>query len=226
MSDSSTIHRRKFLHGLGASVALPTLECMLPGSASAAAAKKGERATRMAFIYTPNGAIMDKWVPKGEGAKWELSPTLSALKNVKDDIQVITGLEHDKANNNGDGGGDHARATATFLTGVQARKNGRRGHPTRRLGRPGRSGAGRLQDQARLAPARLRSGPESGPLRFRILLRLPVQFFLEERHPPAGAGDRSADRLRESSSAARRAAGKAPRAGPAGCATRKASSIS
>jgi len=116
----SPIQRRKFLRGIGATVALPTLECMLPETV--AAAKKAEQATRMAFIYTPNGAIMDKWLPKGEGQNWELSPTLSSLKDVKNDIQVITGLEHDKANNNGDGGGDHARATATFLTAVQARK--------------------------------------------------------------------------------------------------------
>lgn len=77
---------------------------------------------RMAYIYTPNGAIMDKWTPKQEGQDWQLSQTLAALKETKEDLQVITGLMHDKAEANGDGGGDHARATATFLTAAQARK--------------------------------------------------------------------------------------------------------
>ena len=97
---------------------------MIPATSRAAekAVAEAAQATRMAFIYTPNGAIMDKWTPRGEGNDWQLSPTLAPLKGVKEELQVISGLMHDKAEANGDGGGDHARATATFLTGVQARK--------------------------------------------------------------------------------------------------------
>ncbi|NNE91701.1 MAG: DUF1552 domain-containing protein [Verrucomicrobiales bacterium] len=113
-----SITKRRFLRGLGATIALPMLEC------SPAFAKGGSAATptRMAFVYLPNGVIVPKWAPKGDGTNWQLSDTLSPLKNVKSDLQVISGLAHDKANANGDGGGDHARATATFLTGRQARK--------------------------------------------------------------------------------------------------------
>jgi hypothetical protein len=119
----SPLPRRTFLRGLGASLSLPYLDAMIPAGARAAEKAVASAApTRMAYIYLPNGAIMPQWTPSGEGEKWELSPTLSSLKNVKDQLQVITGLMHDKAEANGDGGGDHARATATFLTGVQARK--------------------------------------------------------------------------------------------------------
>ncbi len=123
---SQSIERRTFLRGLGTLMALPVLESVMPAGVRAAAeASKAGAAShplRTAFIYTPNGAIMPRWTPKGEGANWELSPTMASLKNVKSDLQVITGLEHQKADANGDGGGDHARATATFLTGIQARK--------------------------------------------------------------------------------------------------------
>lgn len=79
-------------------------------------------ARRLAFVYFPNGAIMDKWVPTGTGRDWSLSPTLEPLAPIRHAVQVLTGLDHEKANANGDGPGDHARANATFLTGAQARK--------------------------------------------------------------------------------------------------------
>lgn len=123
------IQRRTFLKGLGTVLALPALEAMLPsiGSAAETAAAAGTAAAsglprRMAFVYIPNGVIQENWVPQGTGANYQLSPTLAPLKNVKDDFMVISGLKHDKARANGDGAGDHARANATFLTGVQARK--------------------------------------------------------------------------------------------------------
>ncbi|MEO0414906.1 MAG: DUF1552 domain-containing protein, partial [Verrucomicrobiota bacterium] len=108
------INRRHFLRGLGAMAALPSLEAF--------GAPAGKAPVRMAYIYTPNGIIMPDWRPKGDGSKFQLGRTMSSLNPVKSDLQVISGLAHDKANNNGDGGGDHARATATFLTGIQARK--------------------------------------------------------------------------------------------------------
>ncbi|MDF1752246.1 MAG: DUF1552 domain-containing protein [Verrucomicrobiales bacterium] len=105
-------NRRHFLKGLGASVFLPSLEVF--------GATKSP--LRMAYVYTPNGIIMPKWTPKDTGDRWKLTETLQSLSKVQGDLQVITGLAHDKAEPNGDGGGDHARATATFLTGMQARK--------------------------------------------------------------------------------------------------------
>ena len=77
---------------------------------------------RMGFAYIPNGVIMENWKPVDLGKGFSLPSTLQPLKNRKHDIQVLSGLDHIKANANGDGGGDHARANATFLTGCQARK--------------------------------------------------------------------------------------------------------
>ena len=117
--------RRRFLRGVGTLIALPALEIFTPTRAMAAAAKGGLKPLhplRMAFIYSPNGKNMAHWTPAKTGTDFELSRTLKPLAGVKDNIQVISGLKHDKAWANGDGGGDHARANATFLTGMQARK--------------------------------------------------------------------------------------------------------
>jgi hypothetical protein len=123
------IPRRSFLKGLGTALALPALEAMLPSSraiaaaaASAGAGAGNGRPLRMAFVYTPNGVNMDDWRPKGVGTDFQLPYILEPLKAHQRDLQVFTGLAHDKAKANGDGAGDHARANATFLTGCQARK--------------------------------------------------------------------------------------------------------
>jgi len=114
------ISRRTVLRGAGAAMALPILDAMLPSQAWAAPEMLAK--TRMGFIFFPNGAIMPDWTPKGEGTNYELSKTLSPLKDFKDDFTVISGLAHDKARANGDGAGDHARCSAAFLTGSQPKK--------------------------------------------------------------------------------------------------------
>jgi len=120
MKKNLLLSRRTVLRGLGAAVGLPLLETMLPDVLGAAAA--GKPPLRMAFVYVPNGKNMTDWTPSGEGTGYELSPTLAPLAPVKDDVLVLTGLAQRKAFANGDGPGDHARAMATFLTGVQVRK--------------------------------------------------------------------------------------------------------
>ncbi|MFT5468085.1 MAG: hypothetical protein ACI8UO_003193 [Verrucomicrobiales bacterium] len=115
----SPLSRRAALRGLGVTVALPMLEAMGPLAATAAAPASP---LRMAFAYTPNGVIMDRWIPKKTGKDFELPTTLQPLKSHQGQLQVLSGLDHDKANANGDGGGDHARANSTFLTGCQAKK--------------------------------------------------------------------------------------------------------
>ena len=112
--------RRSFLRGLGASISLPTFCLSEPFKLNAQ--DKILIPLRMGFAYIPNGVIMENWKPKELGKNFALPPTLKPLENRKGDIQVFSGLDHTKANSNGDGGGDHARANATFLTGCQARK--------------------------------------------------------------------------------------------------------
>ncbi|MGV3754865.1 MAG: DUF1552 domain-containing protein, partial [Verrucomicrobiota bacterium] len=126
MNKNWQIPRRTFLKGLGTMLALPALDAMVPSTGTAAEAVAGGVAgampRRMAFVYIPNGVIGENWFPQAAGSSYLLSPTLAPLKSVKEDILVVSGLKHDKARANGDGAGDHARANATFLTGVQARK--------------------------------------------------------------------------------------------------------
>lgn len=118
------IPRRTFLRGLGTVLALPALEAMMPASNVLAAAVTGAKKVpkRLAFIYVPNGANMADWTPSEVGSNFKLPYILEPLNGVQNDIQVLSGLAHRKAFANGDGAGDHARASATFLTGAQAKK--------------------------------------------------------------------------------------------------------
>ena len=116
MSDRHPLHRRTFLKGVGATLGLPLLEAMLPKSGFAAQSAGAPK--RMAFVFVPNGVIVPEWTVKGEGADWQLSPTLEPLAKVKDQVCVMTGLMQDNARHKGDGAGDHARSSAAFLTGA------------------------------------------------------------------------------------------------------------
>src|SRR5579872_2112083 len=122
MSRGWQITRRTALRGLGTAVALPFFDSMWLCAASAAEKAQLAAPLRMAFFYVPNGMHMPDWRPAGEGENFELSSTLEPLAGVKDDLCVLSGLTQKKADANGDGGGDHARALTSFLTGVQARK--------------------------------------------------------------------------------------------------------
>ncbi len=120
-----TISRRTLLKGLGVSIALPTLEAMSPMlsyTASASASPATGAPKRVAFVYVPNGIIMQDWTPSRLGSNFDLPHTLEPLQTYKNDMLVLSGLTLDKARSNGDGGGDHARAMAAFLTGCQPRK--------------------------------------------------------------------------------------------------------
>ncbi len=111
------------LRGLGTAVALPWLESMgsLTTWAAGATAKR-TAPNRLAFLYVPNGKDMAHWTPSAEGKLGELPEILSALNPLKNDLLVLSGLTADKARPHGDGGGDHARAMAAYLTGAQPRK--------------------------------------------------------------------------------------------------------
>jgi hypothetical protein len=117
---SLEIPRRAFLRGLGVSLALPMLECMVPSVTRAASTFGPPR--RMVFVYMPNGMHMPDWTPKAAGTLADLPATLQPLATHKSQIQVLSGLAHINARALGDGAGDHARANACFLTGVHPRK--------------------------------------------------------------------------------------------------------
>jgi hypothetical protein len=108
--------RRTFLRGLGTALALPFLDAMAP----ALRAKSIKPTPRLGFVYTPNGFIQDQWIPKTIGAAYELTPTLSPLAPVRDQLLIVINLAHLQANTFGDGVGDHPRASAVWLSGVHA----------------------------------------------------------------------------------------------------------
>ncbi len=116
---STKLSRRTVLRGLGVSLALPWLEAT---STIAKAAAVTTAPTRMAFIFVPNGIVMQNWTPKTEGYGFQLSHIMEPLAPFQDDLLVLTGLTHDKGRANGDGAGDHARSASVFLTGSQPRK--------------------------------------------------------------------------------------------------------
>jgi hypothetical protein len=118
----ASLSRRQFFRGMGACIALPAFASLYSRNAFAKAANK-IAPTRMAFVYVPNGAIPSAFWPAGEpGAGFALSPTLTPLANVHQQLQVIGGLTDLSANAGPDGAGDHARASGTFLTGVRIKK--------------------------------------------------------------------------------------------------------
>jgi hypothetical protein len=155
------ISRRTVLRGLSATLALPWLDAMGSPLSNWASAGTGSPApNRLAVLYVPNGKNMADWTPAKEGADFELTPILQPLAPVKDELLVLTGLTADKARPHGDGGGDHARAMASFLTGCQARKTD--GTDIRAGVSVDQVAAGRLGDQTRLPS--LEIGAEAGAM--------------------------------------------------------------
>ena len=126
--------RRTFLRGIGASLALPLLDAMVP-AATALAQTAANPVRRLGFVYIPNGVIQDQWVPATTGAGFDFSPTLSPLAPFRDRLLVASGLAHRQADSFGDGNGDHPRATAVWLSGVHAwERRGRIGPTAIQLG--------------------------------------------------------------------------------------------
>lgn len=110
-------NRRTFLRGAGVAMGLPWLEALAP-RVSRGESRDGQPPVRLAFIFFPNGAIMDSWKPNSTGASYELPATLAPLATFQQDLLVISGLAQDNGRAKGDGPGDHARSAASFLTGA------------------------------------------------------------------------------------------------------------
>ena len=116
------IPRRTFLKGVGATLALPLLDGMVPAMA---AVGDSQRVNRLSFVYVPNGIIMDKWTPATEGAGFEMTPILEQIAPFRDNMLVLSGLDCKHANPQpGEGGGDHERGSGAFLTGSHPKKTG------------------------------------------------------------------------------------------------------
>ncbi len=104
--ESKSLSRRTVLRGIGATIALPFLDAMVPAAKAAA-----RPANRFLTFYVPNGMAMEYWSPKGEGAAFELSPILEPLAPHRDQLIILSGL-HASWNY------IHAGASGSFLTGT------------------------------------------------------------------------------------------------------------
>jgi Protein of unknown function (DUF1552) len=113
-----SLHRRTFLKGTGAALALPVLDVMTP-----ALAADTVRPIRMSFIEVPNGImnLNNEWAPKATGSL-ELTPILQPLADFKDRMLLLSGLDNQQAAGlNFEVAGDHPRACTAWLTGSHAR---------------------------------------------------------------------------------------------------------
>jgi hypothetical protein len=110
-----TISRRTVLRGLGAAVALPLLDSMIP-ALSAMAKTAGKPVNRFGVFYVPNGMIMKNYLPVVQGSGFEMTPTLNALAPFREQMLVLSGLN--SIASPGRPGGAHAKASTRFLTDV------------------------------------------------------------------------------------------------------------
>ena len=116
MITKKALPRRTFLRGMGATVALPLLDAMVP-SMTALAQTPASPVRRLGFVYMPMGSDITRWTPPGEsGALTELSPSLSPLASVRDRIIVVSNLELKNAYP-----GTHATSNASFLSAAKAK---------------------------------------------------------------------------------------------------------
>ena len=105
------LSRRTLLKGVGASLALPFLDAMLPAFGTLRAQTLAERFHRFQTFYVPNGMAMEYWAPLGEGAGFGLSPILEPLAPFQDQMLVLSGINANWVQ-------IHAGASGSFLTGI------------------------------------------------------------------------------------------------------------
>jgi hypothetical protein len=117
----TSISRRAMLRGFGATIALPFLDAMVPAlSASAASAATPIR--RLGIVYVGNGVDLARWIPRTEGADFELTPILAPLSDLRKHWLVLTGIDNQPAVTRvGEPGAGHGRCSGSFLTGVHAK---------------------------------------------------------------------------------------------------------
>jgi hypothetical protein len=128
-SFANQLNRRNFLKGVGASLAMPAFQSMVPGNLLAAKTLRQVATTgsgaplRAAYVFFPNGSIPDLWWPQGQGTNFSFKDTLKPFESLRDSVQVLSGLDQLNATAGKDGGGDHARGNSVFLTSVRIKKS-------------------------------------------------------------------------------------------------------
>src|SRR5439155_454807 len=110
-----SLPRRTFLRGMGATMALPLLEAMVPAS-TALAATAASPVRRFGSVMVPMGAVMQQWTPRTEGADFDFTPILKPLEPFRNHLTIVSGL----SSTTSDAG--HAPGPICFLSGVTGRK--------------------------------------------------------------------------------------------------------
>jgi len=106
------LSRRTMLRGLGASLALPLLDSMIPALSTSAHAQITQPTKRLGVVYVPNGMAMKAWTPEKVGADFEITRIMKPVEAYRDRMLVISGLDGPPSN-----AGVHASASTRFLTG-------------------------------------------------------------------------------------------------------------
>jgi hypothetical protein len=110
-----SLPRRTFLRGVGATIALPWLDAMIPALSAAATTAP----QRLGFVYVPNGMFLPNFHPAGAGGtSFQLTPILEPLASVREHIVVVSGLSNMPVLANDQGGGVHTRNHAGWLSGT------------------------------------------------------------------------------------------------------------
>lgn len=119
-------NRRNFLRTAGLSLALPALPSLTRTAAGASgplgAISESGIPTRMCYLYVPNGVNLKLWRPRQMGSSFELNQTTGVLEPHRDKISFVRNLAQQNGTKGDDGGGDHARASASYLTAARPRK--------------------------------------------------------------------------------------------------------
>jgi hypothetical protein len=121
------IPRRTVLRGIGATVALPLLDGMVP-ALTAMSRTAAQPIKRFGVVYIPNGVVIRKWTPAAEGGAFEFSPILKPLEPFRDRLLVITGLTQNRDGQTAKSGAVHGRCATKFLTGAIPRPFGQEGN--------------------------------------------------------------------------------------------------
>jgi Protein of unknown function (DUF1552) len=119
MITKKALARRTFLRGVGTTLALPFFDAMIPAMAATGAATP---AIRLGFVYVPNGIIPKAWLPAQVGTGFEMPSIMKPLEAHRQKLVVLSNLAQNGGRALSDGAGDHARAGATWLTGVHPKK--------------------------------------------------------------------------------------------------------
>jgi hypothetical protein len=112
------LSRRTMLRGVGAAIALPLLDAMVPAATALSQTAAGPN-MHVGFIYFPHGAVMDKWTPTTEGADFEFSPILKPLEAFRNQMTIVSGLENKPAISPA----VHAITPGTWLSCVHPRQS-------------------------------------------------------------------------------------------------------